>query len=204
MSKNTVLLAGIILFFFSVLAFSYLYGPTRRSLASPSKILTVETTEQILQAWETSRVKGRIAICFTRYLNALETKESKSLKVIEGSMHKGILRRVYHITPDSAWPEIQGVLAKRDDMRPTSEGFIGIFDDGRAYIMPLSKFSRMTEKVLLIIEPKVWTGAELSQIAEKLKSDRISSDLVVIIRGSEQDAELFRHAMNHQFEEVAK
>lgn len=197
MSKNTALLAGIILFFFAVLVFSYQYGPTQRTLASPSKILTVETTEQILQAWEANRVKGRVAVCFTRYLNALETKESKNYKVIEGSMHKGILRRVYHVTPDSAWPEIQGVLSKRDDMRPTPEGFIGIFDDGRSYIMPLSKFSHMTEKVLLIIEPKVWTGTELTQIAEKLKSDRISSDLVVIIRGSEQDAELFRREMNH-------
>lgn len=112
-------------------------------------------------------------------------------------MNHGVVRKVFHVAPDSAWPEINGALSKRNDMRPTPEGFIGIFDDGRVYIMPLSRFSPVAEKALIIVEPKIWSNNELMQIVEKLKSGRISSDLVVVIRGSEKDAELFRQVMNH-------
>jgi hypothetical protein len=195
--KHIALLAGIVVFFFAVIAFTFLYGPGQRSFSARPQVLSVESTEQIAQTWETAGVKGRIAICFTRYLNALEKKESNELKVTERSMEKGVIRRVFHIAPDSAWPEISGALSKRNGIRLTSEGFIGIFDAGRVYIMPLSRFSQVTEKALIIIEPNVWTKAELMQIAEKLKSGRISTDLLVIIRGSEQDAALFRQALTH-------
>lgn len=189
-------LAGIAAFFFSVLAVSYRYGPSQRSFASPPKVVTVASSEQIVRTWESSGVKGRIAVCFTRYLNAHETKESTELKATELSLDHGILRKVMHVTPDSAWPEIHGALSKRNDMRPTTEGFIGIFDAGRVYIQPFSRFSELAEKALIIIEPKVWSGTELQQIAEKLKSGRISSDLLVIIRGTDKDADLFRHAIS--------
>jgi hypothetical protein len=194
-AKHITLFSGITAFCIAVVVFSYVYGPTQRSFASPPRVLSVESTEQIVRAWEASAVKGRIAICFTRYLNALETKESKEVKATELSMHHGIIRRVFHITPDSAWPQIQATLSKRDDMRPTPEGFIGVFDDGRVYIMPFSRFSPIKEKALIIVEPSVWSRDELLQIANQLKSARISSDLAVIIRGSESDAELFRQAM---------
>jgi hypothetical protein len=161
------------------------------------QVLTVETSDQIAQAWEKTGVKGRVAICFTRYLNAVSVKESTDLKVTERSMETGILRKVYHIAPDSAWPEIRSALSKMNGVRTTQDGYIGIFENGRVYINPLSSFSQLSEKALIIIEPKVWTAAELLKISGKLKSGSISSDLVVIIRGSEQDAALFREALIH-------
>ncbi len=194
-TKQSALLAAIVLFFSAVLAGTFLYGPSQRSFNAQPQVLLVESTEQIARAFESAGVKGRMAICFTRYLNAVEGKEAKSLKVTEESMKKGVIRRVFHVTPDSAWPEVSAALAKRNGIRPTSEGFIGIFDNGRVYIMPLSRFSQVTEKALIIVEPKVWSEDELKQIASKLKSGSISSDLVVIIRGSEKDAELFRQEM---------
>jgi hypothetical protein len=195
MAKHITLLAGITVFFIAVVVFSYLYGPMRRSFVSTTKVLLVESTEQTAQAWETSGVKGRITICFTRYLNALEEKESKNVKVTELSMQKGIIRRVFHITPDNAWPEISGALSKRNDMRPTPDGFIGLFDYGRVYIMPLSRSPLIEEKALIIVEPRVWSHEELLQIVDKLRTGRISSDLVIIIRGSDKDAELFRQTL---------
>lgn len=194
-TRHIVLLAGITVFFILIMVLSFLYGQTRRTFVSPPKVIVLESTEQIAQTWDSSGVKGRITICFTRYLNALEEKESKNVKVTELSMQKGIIRRVFHITPENAWTEIRGALSKRNDMRPTSEGFIGLFDYGRVYIMPLSRSPRIEEKALIIVEPKVWTHEELLQIVEKLKTGRISSDLVIIIRGSEKDAELFRQAL---------
>jgi len=197
MSKQISLLAGIVIFFFAVLAFTFFYGPSQRQFVASPTVILVDSTAQIADAWEATGVKGRIAICFTRYLNAAESKDSTDMKVVERSMEYSIVRRVYHVTPDVAWPEIQRELSKRYSMRHTAEGFIGMFNDGRVYIMPLSKFSNLTEKALVIVEPKVWSRDELMQIASKLQSGQISSDLAVIIRGSEKDAELFRSAMTH-------
>jgi hypothetical protein len=197
-AKHFVLLAGIIIFFVSSVLFSYTYGPRQRSFASPAKVLSLESTAQINTAWESSGVKGRIAICFTRYLNALESKESRDVKATEISMNHGIVRKVFHVPPDSAWPEIKGALSKRSDMRTTSAGFIGVFQDGRIYIQPLSHFSPVTEQALVIVEPRVWTSDELERIAGLLASGGISSDILVVIRGSQHDAELFRNAMKRE------
>lgn len=136
-----------------------------------------------------------MAICFTRYLNASETKESKEINVSELSLHQSTLRKITHVTPDSSWPEIEKTLSERNIMRATPEGFIGVLDDGRVYIMPLSRFTYVAEKSLIIVEPKVWTRDQLLQIVDKLKSGKLSSDLIVIIRGSDEDADLFRQAL---------
>ena len=195
--KQRALLAGITVFFLAVIALTFLYGPSQRSFNASPQVLLVETNEHIAKVFKTTGVKGRIAICFTRYLNALEGKDSKDLKVTENSMEKGIIRRVFHITPDSVWPEISNALSKRNGIRPIPEGYIGIFDNGRVYIMPLSRFSHIKEKALIIIEPKIWTQDELQQIANKLQTGKISSDLVVIIRGSEKEAKQFSQAISH-------
>ncbi len=197
MPKQISLLAGSVIFFFAVIAFTFFYGPLQRRFVASPTVLSVDSSAQIADAWEATGVKGRIAICFTRYLNAVESKESTDMKVVERSMEHSLVRRVYHITPDAAWPEIQRELKKWYSMRPTAEGFIGIFKDGRVYIMPLSKFTSLSEKALVIVEPKVWSRDELMRIAGKLQSGQISSDLTVVIRGSEKDAELFRSVMTH-------
>lgn len=195
--KRIALLAGITVFFLSVIVFSFTYGPARRSYVSPPRVISVESTAQILHNLEESGVRGRTAICFTRYLNALEGKESKDAKAIELAMNHGIIRRVFHVPPDNSWPEINEALAKRNDMRTTPEGFIGIFDDGRVYIQPLSRFLHLEDTALVVLEPKIWSGDELAQIAGRLHSGNIASDLIVIIRGSEADAETFRRALSH-------
>jgi hypothetical protein len=194
-SKHNVITVGIIVFFLSTIALSFLYGPWRRTYNVPAQVLSVESTEQIARIWEEKGLRGRIVICFTRYLNAVDIKESKDYKVTEKSMDNGILRKVYHIAPDSAWPEIRYALSKMNGVRTTQNGYIGIFDSGRVYINPLSRFSSQSEKSLILIEPKVWTTDEINLIAGKLKSGAVVSDLIIIVRGSERDAELFRTVM---------
>jgi len=191
-ARNIAILVGITVFSFAVVIFLYFYGPSRRVYATSPKVISLQTVDQILQTWQSGGFKGRMAICFTRYLNAHESKDSKEANVTELALHQSILRRITHIPPDNAWQEIDKVLSSRNIMRATPEGYIGVFDDGRVYVMPLSKFSHVEEKSLIIVEPRIWSHEELQQIAEKLKSGKISSDLVIIIRGTEEDAALFR------------
>jgi hypothetical protein len=194
-ARKIGLLAGITVFSFAVVISLYFYGPSKRIYASSTKVISLQTVDQILQTWKSGGFKGRMAICFTRYLNALGMKDSKEANVTELALHQSILRRITHVPPDNAWQEIDKVLSSRNMMRATPEGYIGVFDDGRVYVMPLSKFSHVEEKSLIIVEPTVWSRDELLQIAEKLRSGKISSDLVIIIRGTEEDAALFRQAV---------
>lgn len=196
MSRNTLLLIGIAILFVLVVIISHSYGPSRRVYLSAPQVHSAETTAEIARAWDESGARGRIAICFTRYLNALPEKESQDLKVTETAMEKGIIRRVYHVPPKRAWPEIEAALSKRIDMRPTREGFIGIFDYGRVYIQPLELLAPLQEKALVIIEPGVWTPAEIARISGMLQSGRIISDFILIIRGAENDVALFRAAIS--------
>lgn len=195
--KQVFLLAGITALFIYTIIFSYRYGPGQRSFLAKPEVQSAGTTGELLRVLETSGVKGRVAICFTRYLNALETIDSKEVAAMELAMNHGIVRKVFHVPPDVAWPEIRNALSRRNDMRTTHEGFIWIFNDGRVYIQPLSRFAPVTEKAVLIVEPAVWTNKDLTRIADMLKNGVLSSDLVVVIRGSKNDAELFQQAVTH-------
>lgn len=196
MSRNTWLLVGITLLFVLVVTISNNYGPSRRIYLASPRVQSADTTAEIARAWDASGARGRIVICFTRYLNALQGKESQDFKVTETAMEKGIIRRVYHVPPAGAWPEIQASLSKRSDMRPTQEGFIGIFDYGRVYIQPIDQLAPLQEKALIVIEPGVWTPAEIARISGMLQSGKIMSDFILIIRGTEDDVARFRAAIS--------
>jgi hypothetical protein len=155
----------------------------------------VVSSTQLEQLWQNSGVKGRTLVTFTRYLNATESKDTKEIEATERAMEKGIIRRVFHIVPDHVWNEVSKNLSGRVGMRPTPEGFIGIFEYGRVYILPLSRFSPPTEKSLLVVEPKIWSKAELDKIIANLQSGELAADLVAVIRGTDQDATNFRRAL---------
>lgn len=193
--KQIALFASISAFFFFAVFVSFYYGPTRRSYVSTPKIEAVGSSGQLAKALGASGVKGRVAIYFTRYLNAIETKESKEPLVTELAMDQGIIRKVFHVIPENAWTGVQTALLTRYDMRQTPEGFIGVFNSGRVYITRLSMLPPIKEKAILIVEPKVWTQEELIHIGEIIKSSYISSDLMIIIRGTGEDAEIYRTAM---------
>ncbi len=196
--KQKVVLIGITIISFSAIIFLHFFGPSRRSFVPTPRVVLVNSGAQIIQAWESNKVNGRILISFTRFLNAHESKNSTDINAAEISLNRNILRKIIHVPPDRAWPEIQEALSRRSDMRRSSEGFIGVYDDGRVYIKPFSRLDTIEEKALVVIEPRIWTDNELLQIAEKLKSNSLYSDLILIIRGSEHDATQFYDAMIHK------
>lgn len=195
-SRQVALCISIVLFFLGVIIFTqYYYGPSRRVSVSPPRVDLVVSSKQLGQVWQNSGVKGRTLVTYTRYLNAKETKESTDIDVTERAMGKGVIRRVFHVVPDHAWNEVSKNLSGRKGMRPTQEGYIGVFEYGRVYIMPLSRFSPPSEKSLLVVEPKIWTVAEQAKIIANLTSGQLTADLVAIIRGTDQDAVNFRMLM---------
>ena len=193
--RQLFLCSAIVLFFLGVIVFTqFYYGPSRRVHVSPPRVVSVDSGMQLEQVWQTSGVRGRTLVTFTRYLNAKETKDSKDADVTERGMQQGIIRRVFHVVPDSSWRDVSTTLAERKGMRPTSDGYIGIFEHGRVYIIPFSRFIPPSETSLLVIEPRVWTEPEQAKMITELKSGHLAADLMVIIRGTDQDAGNFRAA----------
>lgn len=182
---------AIILFFLIISAVSLRFGPARRTYISPPRVQPVATTAQLASLWHESGVRGRTLICFTRYLNAVETGENTGDKTIENAMERGIARRVFHVVPDSVWPAVSSNLEKMNGIRKDREGFIGIFDNGRVYIRPLSRFvPPADEKVLAVIEPRIWSDQERAMITALFSAHKLTADLTAIIRGTEQDTAL--------------
>ena len=183
-----------VIIFSSVLIFIHYYAQSRRKFVSPSRVESVVSTKQLEETWINANVRGRTLISFSRYLNALESIDSNDIKATEQALGKGILRRVFHVIPDNVWLEVSKNLAGRKGVRVTKEGYIGIFDGGRVYVQPLSRFRPPEEKSLLVIEPKVWTSPEQASIVAYLTSGRISTDLATVVRGTEQDVKILRKA----------
>ena len=192
MKRRALTIVCILLFSFTIYSLSFVYGPLRRSFASPGKSRQVFTSAEIGGLWETEAVRGRIAVLFTRRLNAEETADSDAdVKYVYLAMNHGIIRTVYHIVPDGAWPEVMDNLSRWPIVRPVPGGLVAVLENGRVYVLPLSNLKPIDEKALVVIEPGVWKRAELAHIADLVKGGSVTTDLLAVIRGSSSDLAMF-------------
>lgn len=191
--QNRMMTAAFVLFFACCILFLTLfYGPLRRTSALPPRVQPVLSAAEVLQLWESAGVKGRIAVLFTRHLNAERSlADEAGEKYANQAMQRGITRTLYHVVPDSAWPVVSQTLSSRRFVRATASGFILILPEGRVHVLPRSRFKPVTEQSLIVIEPDVWTSDELEQISRLVESGKQSSDLIALIRGSQQLLEKF-------------
>lgn len=197
--SRPALTTAIFVFSLGIIAQFSFYGPMRRSYVTPPQAHSVATSSEILRIWEREWIRGRVAVTFSRYLNALETKDAKDVKVMEQAMNHGLVRTAYHIVPDRAWPEVHDNFSRWPVVKQTDTGLVGLFEDGRVYVMPLSRFTAVTEQALAVIEPSVWTESEKRDIVAKLRSGAVRTDLLTVIRGTPADAGLFSPAVARPF-----
>lgn len=182
--KSTLIL--ICIFSLLIFSLSFVYGPLRRVFVAPARIIQVETGPEIYRLWESSRVKGRVVVLFSRHLNVeLAGNESSGIKCTEMALQHGIIRKVYHVVPDHVWPEVAKNLSTRPVFNKVEEGYVGFLEEGRAYVMPLSRFTQIQENVLLVLEPAVWGTEELQQIKRLITEKKVTTDLFAIIRGGD-------------------
>jgi hypothetical protein len=187
--------AAISLIFAAAVAFSLAWGPSRRRAVEPPRVVAVGSSAALGESWRASGAHGRVAVLFTRYLNAVASREDKDTTATEAAVEQAILRRVHHVPPDRAWPEIDGTLSRREDMRKVPGGYLWMSLDVRIQIAPLSRFEPVGEPALVVVEPAVWSPEELRAIAGRIRAGDLETDLLVVIRGSEADTELFRSAL---------
>lgn len=200
MRNRTVTTACILLFTAGALLISFVYGPLRRSFASPARALQVSSSADIYNLWQSSGVRGRIAVLFTRHLNVeLPGKGFPEVKYIEHAMRHGIVRTVYYVVPDTAWTEVVTENLQREMLsppKPTESGFVMFFEEGRVNVLPLSRFWPMGEESLIVLEAGVWSRDDLAHITRLIRSRGLTTDLLAIIRGSLSDVNTFNSILS--------
>lgn len=180
----------IMLLVAGALVFSLGYGPLSRKFVTPPRCEVAESPAEIARLWTSSRVKGRVAVLFTRRLNGevVGKEVETAVKYLEDAMQHGMVRTVYHVVPDTAWGEVAEKLSRMPGVRPIESGFAILFGAGRVHVLPLSRFAPIREKALVVVAPAEWTTEEFGVIANLIKQQRVSADLLTVLRGT--DAEL--------------
>lgn len=183
----------VLIFLCLALFIVFFYGPTRRIFVTVPKVEHAATSTDIGRIWTTARVKGRVAILMTRYLNAEDVPvDPNNYKFANIAMKHGIVRTIYHVVPDCTWIDVEKNLSQLRNARKTANGYILIVPEGRIYIAPLSRFEPIKEVSLLVVEPAVWTEFELGTIRELMVKKWLSSDLITIVRGVTTDIDRFK------------
>ncbi|ABQ24718.1 hypothetical protein [Geotalea uraniireducens] len=129
---------------------------------------------------------------FTRRLNGevVGKEVESSVKYVEAALQQGMVRTVYHVVPDGAWSEVSEKLSRMPGVRPIESGFAILFGAGRVHVLPLSHFTPIQEKALVVVAPAEWTIDEYGVIVNLIKQQRVPADLLAVLRGS--DAEVAR------------
>lgn len=193
MNRRSYTIVTILFFSVGVLSLCLLYGKLRRVFHSPAAVAEVSTSKDIYELWAQTGIKGRTAIMLTRHLNAEhQPKDSPEEQCVRQAMQRGMIRKVFHIVPDNAWQEISATLMKRQATRKESDRFVLLFEEGRVTVMPLSKLAAISETSIIVLEPGIWKEEERVYIQSLIASQKLTTDLMAIIRGSKSDSDRFR------------
>jgi hypothetical protein len=191
-------MACIFVFTCVTLFFSYTYGPLCRTYATPPRVVTVENDTGIYQLWKSAGLKGRIVVLLSSKLNA-QIGMNISNEYMELAMRHGIVRTVYQIVPDSAWPKVFAEDLERQMPTPPKASDTDVallLEAGRINVMPLSRFWPSAEKAIIVIEPDTWSPDEQSYILRLIQSGKLATDFIVIVKGSPSDMQKFTAALH--------
>jgi hypothetical protein len=200
MNKGLVFVGPTLLIIIAVVSSVFLIGPSRRIFVEPVKVLPVSGVEEISTLWDSMNLKGRVAIVFTRRLNAIEqVADGTEVKYLQSAMRRGVVRKAYHVIPDASWQEVSRNLANRPYTRKTGSGFLLLFEEVRVVVLPLSKFERIEERALIVLDASIWSPMDLLAINRLVSDKLIPVDCMMILNGSDSLLSMFsKVALNNQ------
>lgn len=181
------------------LLYCIFYGPSQRVYTPSETIVSPALSADILQIWKESGAKGRLAILFTRRLNAEEPNAAGLAgNYLQTALQQGIVRSAIHVLPDSAWSEVDRNLSNNPTVRRTPSGFVLLFDEGRVLVTALSRFKPVAEQALVVIEPSIWSADELRFLGKMVAERDVLTDILAVIKGTADDFELFDRSLTLQ------
>lgn len=164
----------------------------RRVLDEPSVVRCL-VPEDALGAWRRAEVRGRILVHFARSIAMVDEPGPPSPhNYLARALGEGIIRRVYHVIPEEAWPEVRATLAARPEVVRDGERFTLQNAGAPIVVVPRTALPRLDEPALVTIEGERWSPEALAEIATllggSLRHDLVtwyakSPDRVAVLEG---------------------
>ncbi len=140
----------------------------RKFLSEPSGVRCT-VPEDALAAWRRSGVHGRVLMHFARSIAMSPQPGPPSPNdYLARALDEGIIRRVYHVIPDDAWPEVRATLAARPGVARDGERFTLQKAGAPIVVGPRSALPRLDEPALVTIEGERWSPKALAEIVASL------------------------------------
>lgn len=201
MSQRLLSIFAILVVSSAILIFTGVVAPLQRVFLTAPRCESAQFPEEIFNAWQKQKLHGRTAIVFTRRLNGEAVgKESEStMKYLEESLQQGIIRTAYHYVPDESWNEVSNVLTKWN-AGDSEKGFTLMYGGGRMRVLPLSRFVTIGEKALVVVAPAEWSSAGNETILNLVRTRKLATDYLFVLRGSASYPQLYNDAFKSQDE----
>ena len=149
----------------------------RKVLAEPRAVRCAVPADA-LSVWRSAGVRGRTLVHFARSVAmAAEPGPPSPSSYLGRALGEGIIRRVYHVIPDDAWPEVRATLAARPGIVHEGEGFALQRAGAPIRVGPRSALPRLDEPALVTIEGERWSAQALAEISAALRTS-LRHDLV--------------------------
>lgn len=187
-------LGGVAACFAGVVLLASLLGPARRTYLPEPQVLPFDSTGALLAWSEAQGLRGRRAVVLARHLIQAEDPagDSPEIEPLTAMMHRGVLRELFHVVPEGAWPVVAWNLSTVSIFRPEGQGRLANFEDGRIHAAPLPAFWPPEEPVVLLLHPPDWTPQELEAVEALLRGRRLRADVVGVLRGTGEDLARWR------------
>lgn len=182
-NREVLEICFIFLFFIAVLVSFSLYGPSRRVYLKSPEVINITKPYRAYPVWASRGVKGRALVLFDRKLNAEpETSSLSKDNYIYLAIRSNLVRRVYHVLPDSSWPEVSKTLITWPQVKFSGGVFYTTIEGTPLSIMSLKTFQhiREKEKVLVNINRESYEEHEIRRIMDMINTEALKSDLTTI------------------------
>lgn len=168
-----------------------IHAAQNRIFLDRPEVLTVQQPHDALRIWTEKGVRGRILVIFDRRFNitypgSVSPATTPDMLDVPGNYvylatARNIVRSIYHVVPDAAWPEVQEALRTSPVVDGDGARYrMAVFDGIALHIMRLQDLPALDERILLLINGTLWDEKGVAEIAAVLGGKRIASDLVIL------------------------
>lgn len=172
-----------------VIFFALQKGAHNRVMLAEHKTVTIQTPDQAYNVWQNNGVKGRILILFDSYphMKGLRNYNGSlnltQWNLVEFSVLKNIVRKIYLVTPENEWEELLLHKEKRPirDVLGLTRGVYLSTMSGIPFIATTpSSLGHISEEVLVYLNEGLFDPV---QVIDLLNQNTIRSDIMIICRG---------------------
>src|SRR5574337_567883 len=186
--KEVFISAGILLLALGIVAFFSFFGPSHRVYSGMNRQFIIPEPFAAYRVWADSGVRGRVLVLLDRKLNADANIEGLTpANYVYHAVRNDFVRKVYHIVPDNAWPEVERALTQRGYFIRTNSGFRFAIDGASVSITTLSGLPALNEPVMININGDyLKTQNDIRALCGVLRERRVRYDILTASGPSSQ------------------